>query len=222
MLLARIQRDLFDFTGSESTEDFGPLLNFWYRANTPALSAALTAPQGLTIIVDASSASSFEHLLKRLFLLADTIVLRDLRGQVAEEEAVRDYLIPDSGHRPPVHALPEPAFLDELRRLNGTPQEVLENEELMQIMSPLLRADFAVSETYTYTSEPPLGCAISVFGGLQDEETSQAELKAWREQTSAAFSLSLFPGDHFFLRTAQPLLLRVLTQELNQLGRMVM
>ncbi len=100
MLLGRIQRDLFDFTDSESDEDFGPLLNFWYRANTPAISAALTAHPGLTMIVDAPSVGSFESLLKKLFLLADTIVLRDLRGQVPEEEAVREYLIPDSGYRP--------------------------------------------------------------------------------------------------------------------------
>ncbi|HKG20773.1 MAG TPA: alpha/beta fold hydrolase, partial [Blastocatellia bacterium] len=49
-----------------------------------------------------------------------------------------------------VYGLPDPEFIDELRRLNGTPKEVLENRELMQLMIPLLRADFAVCGTYTY------------------------------------------------------------------------
>jgi medium-chain acyl-[acyl-carrier-protein] hydrolase len=54
--------------------------------------------------------------------------------------------IPDPD--PPIHALPEPEFLEELRRLNGTPKIVLENTELMQMLLPSLRADFAVIETY--------------------------------------------------------------------------
>jgi len=115
---------------------------------------------------------------------------------------------------PPIHALPEPEFLEELRRLNGTPEAVLENAELMQLLLPALRADFAVIETYAYIPESPLDCPITAFGGLQDREVSCDHLEAWREQTHAAFSLQMLPGDHFFLHSAQPLLLQSLSQEL--------
>jgi len=118
----------------------------------------------------------------------------------------------------PIHSLPEGEFLVELRRLNGTPREVLEDEELGQIMLPLLRADFAVYETYGYRTEPLLNCPISAFGGLQDHRVSRGDLEAWREQTSVSFSLRMFPGDHFFLNTTQPVLLRVLSQELRGAG----
>lgn len=117
---------------------------------------------------------------------------------------------------PPIHALPEPAFLDELRRYNGTPEAVLENKELMQLLLPILRADFAVLETYVYTTEPPLGCPITAFGGLQDCKVSCDHLEAWRNQTSASFSLQMLPGDHFFLNSAQALLLQSLTQHLTR------
>ena len=120
--------------------------------------------------------------------------------------------IPDPD--PPIHDLPEPEFLEELRRLNGTPQAVLGNTELMQILFPARRADFAVIETYAYTPEPPLDCPITAFGGLQDREVSCENLKAWQQQTNAAFSLQMLPGDHFFLQSAQPLLLQSLSQEL--------
>jgi len=103
----------------------------------------------------------------------------------------------------------------ELCRLNGTPREVLEDEELRQILLPLLRADFAVYETYRYSTEPPLNCPISAFGGLQDYRVSRGDLEAWRDQTNVSFSLRMFPGDHFFLNTTQPLLLQVLSQELR-------
>jgi medium-chain acyl-[acyl-carrier-protein] hydrolase len=116
---------------------------------------------------------------------------------------------------PPIHTLPEPEFLDELRRYNGTPEAVLENAELMQLLLPSLRADFAVLETYVYTPEPPLECPITTFGGLSDREASRDELEAWRDQTSAAFSLEMFPGDHFFVHSAQPLLLQALSRELH-------
>ncbi len=118
---------------------------------------------------------------------------------------------------PPIHTLPDREFKEELRRLNGTPKAVLENVELMELLLPILRADFAVLETYAYNTEPPLACPITVFGGLQDPEVNCEELEAWREQTSTSFSLQMLPGDHFFIHSAQPLLLETLSTTLHQL-----
>ena len=121
---------------------------------------------------------------------------------------------PQIPHRaPPIHTLPDNEFLAELRRLNGTPRELLDHEELMEVMLPIVRADFALYETYLYSAEPPLTCPISAFGGLQDRKVSASDLEAWRSQTSASFSLRMFPGDHFFLK--EPLLLQALSQELQ-------
>jgi len=115
----------------------------------------------------------------------------------------------------PVHALPEEEFLSELWQLNGIPGKVMGDPELMQFMLPMLRADFAIFETYQYMPEPPLDCALSGFCGLQDQRVSRADMEAWRDQTSGLFSLRALPGDHFFLNTAQPLLLQQLSQELR-------
>lgn len=120
--------------------------------------------------------------------------------------------IPDCN--PPIHNLPEPEFVEKLRRLNGMSEEVLENAELMQLLLPILRADFAVCETYRYEADRPLDCPISAFGGLQDAYVSRENLEAWRAQTDNSFSLRLFPGDHFYLNTDRSLLLRVLAREL--------
>lgn len=117
---------------------------------------------------------------------------------------------------PPIHQLPETEFKAELRRFNGTPEAVLENEELMQLLLPLLRADFAAHETYVYTADAPLSCPISAFGGLQDTEVSHDDLAAWQEQTRSIFTLRMFPGDHFFLHSARKLLLQSMSQDLTQ------
>jgi medium-chain acyl-[acyl-carrier-protein] hydrolase len=118
----------------------------------------------------------------------------------------------------PTYDLPEAEFIEELRRLSGTPPEVLEHPELLALIIPLLRADFAVCQTYEYAAGAPLDCPITAFGGLEDGEVPRARLEAWREQTGAAFKLHLLPGGHFFLHTAQALLLETLARELSRPG----
>lgn len=116
---------------------------------------------------------------------------------------------------PPIHALPHPEFLAKIRSFNGTPAAVLDNHELVELLIPLLRADFALIETYTYQPEPPLVCPLTVFGGLADPNVDRSALEAWQVQTRSKFSLRLFSGDHFFLHTAQAELLPALASQLR-------
>lgn len=116
----------------------------------------------------------------------------------------------------PTHTLPDAEFIEELRRLNGTPRGVIENAELMELMLPLLRADFGLIQTYVYKPEPPLLCPITAIGGVQDEEVSRSDIQEWREQTSS-FSLKMIAGDHFFVQTAGAVLLEFLSRELHEL-----
>ncbi len=120
-----------------------------------------------------------------------------------------------SDRHPPIHTLPEPDFIQGLCRYNGMPKQVLENTELMEVFLPILRADFAICETYKYLDKPPLSCPITAFGGILDSETSVEELEAWRNQTNNSFSLHLLPGDHFFIQSDQLLLLQLITQILT-------
>jgi medium-chain acyl-[acyl-carrier-protein] hydrolase len=116
----------------------------------------------------------------------------------------------------PTYNLPEPELLERLRRLNGTPKEVLDHPELIQLMLPLLRADFELAETYTYSAAPPLRSPISAFGGLQDAEVKREHLEAWRDQTTSSFNMRMFAGDHFFIHQSEPLLLDIIARELHQ------
>ena len=118
---------------------------------------------------------------------------------------------------PPSYNLPEAEFLDELRRLNGTPAEILEHPELMDLMLPVLRADFELVQTYVYRERKPLACPITAFGGSLDKEVGVRRLQAWRAQTTAGFSWKMIPGDHFFIHTSQPALLSALSKELDKI-----
>ncbi|MCJ8281854.1 MAG: thioesterase II family protein [Rivularia sp. ALOHA_DT_140] len=112
--------------------------------------------------------------------------------------------------KPPIHNLPDTEFIEELRNLNGTPEEILANDELMGLLIPTIRADFTVIETYNYYDEPPLNSPITAFGGLEDTEATREELAAWSSQTNENFRLHMLPGDHFFINSARSQLLQLL------------
>ena len=129
-----------------------------------------------------------------------------------------------SGHRAPhlphlgprFHRQPDDVLLREMRRLGGTRQEVLQDADLMRIVLPTLRADWTLWETYHYLADSALAVPITVFGGADDTEASYFELRAWQQQTCAAFRLRVFPGDHFYLASARQLFLAALAEELKR------
>jgi medium-chain acyl-[acyl-carrier-protein] hydrolase len=104
-----------------------------------------------------------------------------------------------AGESEPIYALPEDQFLAALARYGGLPEEVLRSRELLNLLLPRLRADLAVTGTYTYTARPPLDCPITAFGGSDDPAVPRDTLEAWGEHTLGAFEAELFPGGHFFV-----------------------
>ncbi|HEU5226874.1 MAG TPA: thioesterase II family protein [Ktedonobacteraceae bacterium] len=120
---------------------------------------------------------------------------------------------------PPIHALPDNELIEELRDLNGTPTEILQNVEVLELTLPLLRADFAICETYHFIPGAPLLCPIFACGGIDDKDIDREKISAWREQTQGSFTLRMFPGDHFFLHRSQTELLQAIYQQLTSLLR---
>lgn len=123
--------------------------------------------------------------------------------------------IPDK-HQP-IHDLPDSEFLEKLRRYNGTPEEVLHNPEIMELLLPALRSDFAVHESYKYKEEAPLECPIASFGGAQDPHTNRNQLNAWQIQTLNPLSTHVLPGDHFFIQTERTVLVQIITSDMIHL-----
>jgi medium-chain acyl-[acyl-carrier-protein] hydrolase len=105
---------------------------------------------------------------------------------------------------PPVAGLPDEEFIAKIQeRYGGIPQLILQEPELMRMFLPILRADFKVLESYRYSVEPPLGCALAVFGGSEDAIATLAALREWQQHAAGTFSLREFAGGHFYLQTAR-------------------
>lgn len=100
----------------------------------------------------------------------------------------------------PIHHLPDAEFKEKLRHFQGTPAEVLENQQLMDLFLPVLRADFRISETSeALSSKVPLSVPLIASGGTRDAVDFES-LKEWRHYTRSRFDCWRFSGGHFYLR----------------------
>ncbi len=99
-----------------------------------------------------------------------------------------------------VHDLPHEEFIAELRQKNGTPEEVLNAPELLALLLPAVRADFALVEAYKYRANIRLDMPIDVFAG-QEDEVSAESLAPWLGETNAPGEVQWFEGDHFFINS---------------------
>jgi len=130
-----------------------------------------------------------------------------------------------SGRNPPhvpipemFHTLPDEAFIDKLKALNGTPAEVFEHEELMQLFLPIIRNDFKLAETYRYVEgRAPLRCPFVVFHGTRDSFTTAATVQQWAIHTSGGLQIHELDGGHFFLHDHLPQLGAVIRDALIRL-----
>ena len=86
-----------------------------------------------------------------------------------------------------------------LHRWGGTPEEVLENAELLALALPILRADLALLDAYKGSATPRLDCPITVFAGKEDDDIPLDDARAWSECTSAEHQLIVLEGGHFFV-----------------------
>jgi len=158
----------------------------------------------------------FGHSLGALIAYEVVQRLRVTRGQPQRliVSAHRAPQIP-LPHDPTWH-LPDADLKRRLEELNGTRREVFQDEELLQLVLPTIRADLQLDETYTHRSDyEPLDCPITVFGGTKDAETSESHLKAWREVTRSGFEVRMFDGDHFFINTHAAALIDAVGQALH-------
>lgn len=119
--------------------------------------------------------------------------------------------------RAPIHHLPKDEFVAELMKLEGTPAEVLEHPELIELLLPTLRADFAMVESAPPARRPPLPCRLVAWGGEDDHLVPPEDVEAWNGYGLAPFESRIFPGGHFFVHQHRDRLLAELRALLRDL-----
>lgn len=100
----------------------------------------------------------------------------------------------------PLHQASNQILISTLREYGGTPEAVLQNQDLMELFLPILRADFTLNEKYIYSSEISLEIPIFAFRGENDIAVNLEKLSGWEEHTFSSFDLHEFPGGHMFFQ----------------------
>jgi medium-chain acyl-[acyl-carrier-protein] hydrolase len=117
-----------------------------------------------------------------------------------------------------LHTLPEAEFCAVIYQLGGTPRELFEQREFLDVYIPILRADYRIVETYRYTERNSrLNCNITVFNGTEDDITAQ-ELMEWQRHTYGRFELRNFRGGHFFIHDHVGKLAQIINATLAEPG----
>ncbi len=96
------------------------------------------------------------------------------------------------------HLLGKTEFLAEIRDLDGMPEEILNNEELLYYFEPILRSDFKISEDYLHVAGEPLDIPMTVITGTE-EDMELADIQLWQQETRQQVDFKRLPGKHFFI-----------------------
>jgi len=102
-----------------------------------------------------------------------------------------------------LHDLPQDELIAEIKAFDGTPAEVFEHQDLVDLVLPTLRSDFELVETYVQPPGPVLSCPVIAMSGNRDADVLPDELAGWRSVTTGPFKTMLFDGHHFYLNDAR-------------------
>ncbi len=109
---------------------------------------------------------------------------------------------PRTAHAPVARRCSSDAdFVAELRHLQGTPREVLDNAELLALLMPTIRADFVLLHSWQQgaQSATPLDVPLVALAGRSDAHVALAAVDAWSDCTLSRFERLDYPCGHFFI-----------------------
>lgn len=99
----------------------------------------------------------------------------------------------------PTYHLPDKEFKKEVLKYNGFPQELMNDESLMNYYLSVLRSDFEAIDTYQYlNAESLIQSNVTVLYG-EDDNVSLYKMEGWKYLTEKKCILHKFKGGHFFI-----------------------
>jgi surfactin synthase thioesterase subunit len=111
------------------------------------------------------------------------------------------------------HLLSKQDFIEEMRNLDGCPEEILQSPDLLDYFEPVLRADFEASETYTYRPAAPLTIPLTVITGTE-ENMQEDDILSWQQETTRTVDFRRMPGKHFFILKHPREIMGIISQKL--------
>lgn len=187
------------------------------RAEPPVTSASemgrLLAPEIIDLV--RAPYALFGHSAGALSAFELTREIRRLGGPLPVHLFVAGRRAPaDPPIRTRLAGLPTDELATVLRTMGGTPEEVLADPRMLELLQPLLVADFQVSEVYEYRPEPRLAMPITAFASTRDHFADPEQVDGWRHETSARFQQLVLDGGHFAIFEKSSTVLRHIAEDL--------
>ncbi|MEU8957521.1 alpha/beta fold hydrolase [Streptomyces sp. NPDC048518] len=111
---------------------------------------------------------------------------------------------------------PPERLLDFMRRLGGTPEEMLDDPDMADWMVGILRGDLHLVDTYEYTAGPPVSVPMSVFMGVEDELSEPELIDDWQSYCTRPLRFHTLPGGHFYLFEQAESLARYMAEDIEK------
>lgn len=115
-----------------------------------------------------------------------------------------------------VHLRDDDGLIEEMRQLSGTDSAILEDDELIRMALPAIRADYRAAETYVYEPGPNLRCPVVSLVGDDDPKVTVDEARAWSRHTDTSSEFHVFQGGHFYLTAHRKQVLALLARRAVQ------
>lgn len=148
--------------------------------------------------------------------LAFEVALRlEKRGVVLKALFASGRRAPSRSREEHIHGTDDEGLIQEIKSLNGTDPQMLQDDEILRLALPAIRSDYRAVETYRYEPGPPLNCPLLALVGDEDPKVSMEEVRAWGDHTVGRFDLQVYPGGHFYLNAEAPRVIDAIARELS-------
>lgn len=86
---------------------------------------------------------------------------------------------------------------DIFAEMGGTPNEILESDDMLELLLPIVKGDLCASEKYIPTLEYKIDCAVTLVRGTEEDNTCCRQ--GWNQYLINPCNYHEVEGGHFFM-----------------------
>lgn len=135
-----------------------------------------------------------------------TLIICDLVNRIIQNKKKEPIKLFLSGKCPPhvkdgtnIHVLEDDDFINEVYKLGGIDDYLINNKEILKIFIPVLKEDYRLIETYNYKYSGIWNTDLVIINGNIDASLDKDKLREWERYTSLSCEFFYFDGGHFYI-----------------------
>jgi len=156
--------------------------------------------KSISPLVEKNTVTIFGHSFGGLLAFECAKILKDPKIKIVVSAAPA----PNTKHYDFIHQLSDEEFLRKVINMGGVPAKLLENQELLSLILPTLKADIKLSETYFRDQNDKILGDILLLSGAKDRVIDHHDILGWSNFTLGKVVHVEIEGDHFYHLSQSP------------------